>query len=206
MVMRVWPSGPGCTASASMLSMSPPVVCSSTSPSSTAPGFTSAAGMRTSRMAKLNSEMPRSSTSRSPLGRKAQSVGLVPSPDDIAQRPLVGLAQQVGRVLAVVVEDALGQQQGRAGDRRGRRGDADRFERFVGARVAQPFGDGDLAGRALRHGRRPAAKSATRVRFSKPTRTALGTPSRSTTASDFGVAGIGAGQVVALGVLEGLDA
>ncbi len=57
-------------------------------------------------------------------------------------------AEQVGRVLAVIVDDALGEQQGRAGDGGGGGGDADGFQRLVGARVGQPVGDVDLAGRA----------------------------------------------------------
>ena len=76
-----------------MLSMSPPAAASRTSPSICAPGFTSAAGMRCSVIVKVSSATPRSSTSRSPLGRKAQSVGLMPALDGVAQRTLVVLAR-----------------------------------------------------------------------------------------------------------------
>jgi len=123
---------------------------------------------------------------------KAQSVGLVPSPE------------QVAGMLAVIVDDAFSEQQGRAGDGRGRRGDTDGFERLVGAGVREEFRDLHLA-------RRPFGQPVDEVEIGDAGEVFEAHPNRARHAVAFdhrqglGIAGIGARQLGALGILDRRD-
>ena len=121
------------------------------------------------------SATPRSSTSRSPLGRKAQSVGLVPSPETIAQRaaivacraarPSAGRRRSMTPSVSSRVEPAMGEAGGAM-----QTASSDSLVRVAASHSGMVTSRAGAGRDAVRR----AAKSATRVRFSKPTRTAAG--------------------------------
>ena len=107
-------------------------------------------------------------------------------------------------MIAVLVELVLGDQQRRAGNGRSCRGDAQRFQRFVGAQIGEPVGNGDLAGRTAR-----LAVGETEIGHARQVLKGHTHRDGHAVAIDrvdaFGILGVLAGQRRALGVLHRLD-